>query len=227
MHIEKLHLRGLTLNVRPETTDVIAATEVLKNRVYEKGGVRIEPGDRWLDAGGNIGSFSALAGSKGVRVIAVEPHPENALMLRSNTCDYDVEVIEAAVAVEAGEASLYLCNGDRNKYRHTLTQIRGRDCITVKVVAAQPLIDQVNAIKFDIEGSEIEILEQCDFSGINKLAMEYHFDRCRSIPRFLAICERLRSFGLHVQTRPMPAAGTYDYYPAMTIVHCVRLLQTP
>jgi FkbM family methyltransferase len=220
MHTEPLNINGLTLNVRPATTDKTAAIEVIKAHVYDRGHITVEPSDVWLDAGANIGSFSVLAASKGARVVAVEPHPENVAMLKQNVSGRSVEVIEAAVAVMGGEASLFVCNGEENKYRHTLATIRGRESISVQVLPIQPLLDRVNAVKLDIEGTEIEVLEVCDFSGIRKLVFEYHFDRCRSIPRFLAICDRLRAFGFTVEARQMPDRETYDFYPAATIVRC-------
>jgi FkbM family methyltransferase len=220
MHTETLTINGLTLNVRPDTTDKTAAVEVIKAHVYDRGGITVEPSDVWLDAGANIGSFSVLAASKGARVVSLEPHPENVAMLKQNVSGRSVEVIEAAVAVAGGEAALFVCNGDKNKYRHTLATIRGRESISVQVLPIQPLIDRVNAVKLDIEGSEIEILETCDFGAVRKLVFEYHFDRCRSIPRFLAICERLRGMGFTVEARQMPDRETYDFYPAATIVRC-------
>jgi len=222
MHTQPLTLNGLTLKVRPDTTDKTAAIEVVNQHVYDRGGVTIEPSDVWLDAGANIGSFSVLAASKGSRVVAVEPHPENVALLQENVNGRNVEVVAAAVAVAGGEAALFVCNGGKNKYRHTLATIRGRQSISVQVLPIQPLLDRVNAAKLDIEGSEIEVLESCDFSGIRKLVFEYHFDRCRSIPRFLAICERLRGAGLTVEARQMPDRETYDFYPAATIVRCWR-----
>jgi len=220
MHTELLTINGLALNVRPDTTDKTAAVEVIKAHVYDRGGVIIEQSDVWLDAGANIGSFSVLAASKGATVVALEPHPENVALLKRNVSGRSVEVIEAAVAVAGGEAALFVCNGDKNKYRHTLATIRGRESIRVEVMPIQPLLDRVNAVKLDVEGSEIEMLEVCDFSGIRKLVFEYHFDRCRSIPRFLAICERLRGVGFTVEARQMPDRETYDFYPAATIVRC-------
>lgn len=222
MHTEPLTLNGLTLKIRPDTTDKTAAVEVIKQHVYDRGCVTIEPSDVWLDAGANIGSFSLLAAARGASVVAVEPHPENVALLMENVDGRNVEVIANAVAVDGGEASLFVCNGKRNKYRHTLAPIRGRESIAVQVVPIQPLLDRVNAAKLDIEGSEIEILEACDFSGIRKLVFEYHFDRCRSIPRFLAICERLRGVGFTVEARQMPERETYDFYPAAAVVRCCQ-----
>lgn len=222
MDTESLTINGLTLKVRPDTTDKTAAVEVIKAHVYDRGGVTIEPSDVWLDAGANIGSFSVLAASKGATVVALEPHPENVALLKQNVSGRSVEVIEAAVAVAGGEAALFVCNGDKNKYRHTLATIRGRESITVQVLPIQPLLDRVNAVKLDIEGSEIDVLETCDFSGIRKLVFEYHFDRCRSIPRFLAICDRLRGFEFAVSHPKMPDSDTFDFYPAAVIVRCVK-----
>lgn len=221
--MQTLDLGGVKIAVRPGTTDEQAAREVIEKHVYDRGALRLDASDVWLDAGGNIGAFAVLAASKGCRVISIEPHPDNVSLLEANTKGLPVLVLAAACAAFDGEAELFVCNGERNKYRHTLFPIKGRQSITIRQVSLQRILPLVNAVKMDIEGSEIELLERCDWSGINKLVFEYHFDRCRSIPRFLTVCERLAAFGFSVDRKRMPDAQTYDFYPAATVVRAVRV----
>jgi FkbM family methyltransferase len=62
-----------------------------------------------IDAGANIGFSSVYLACRwgATRIVAVEPDPENAELLRRNLAQNGVEaeVIEAAVGAEDGEAS--------------------------------------------------------------------------------------------------------------------------
>jgi hypothetical protein len=91
MSLSKVHIgyRGLNMDmfIRKGTTDEKVIIEVFKTNVYEKPkvGFYIEAGDRWLDLGGNIGTFSMLALARnGAKVVTYEPEPENMSLLKKN-----------------------------------------------------------------------------------------------------------------------------------------------
>ena len=136
----------LRIHQRPQTTDAKVVEEVIVGHAYQNktAGLVIESDDVWLDLGGNIGTFALFALATGAKVVSVEPEPENASLLRDNlaanatdfgpglakhptakrpaaldnTARYDV--VEAGVGVTAGKATLHLCSGEYNKYRHTM-----------------------------------------------------------------------------------------------------------
>lgn len=223
--------RGLRFWVRPGTTDETVIGEVVERRAYRRSGFfDIEPGDRWLDLGGNIGTFAVLAASLGAEVRSFEPEPDNHALLERNVAEngYGGAVTTrraAIVAGAAGQRPLFLCNGGANHYRHTLTPIRGRQPIAVDCLSLGPLLDGwPTAVKLDIEGSELPMLDGAHgWPGIRKLVFEYHLDRDRSLPRFAARMARLRAAGFEVHHPKMPEhKAVCDWWPAAALVFARR-----
>lgn len=224
----------LELSIRPGTTDEKVVTEVLKNNVYEKNTIsfKVTENDRWLDLGGNIGTFALLALNHGATVVSCEPEPDNLRLLEKNLRhnfpdDKRWQIIPAAVTPRTENTiDLYLCKGDYNKYRHTIYHKRGRSSIKVPNIHIRELLqkESFNAIKMDIEGAEIDILETLqpeDYKGIEKMVFEYSFDIDPSIPRFLAIIKRLREvFHTVHYTKVKDDELEYRYFPAATLVFC-------
>ena len=224
----------LTLFIRPDTTDEKVIKEVLVQDVYEKKSIDffVTPGDFWLDLGGNIGTFALLALTRGAKVISYEPEEDNyGLMLKNVQKNFgktrNFKGYKQAVGVTNGTVDLYLCQGDYNKYRHTIFPRRGRSSIPISMVSIRNVLAKhkgLNAIKIDIEGAEIEMLEQLtpgDYTGIKKMVLEYSFDVDRSIPRFLRIMDRLKTYFPNVHwTKVKANEEFYNYFPAATLVFC-------
>lgn len=232
-----IHIRNLDIFVRKGTTDVKVVDEVIKRNVYEKPsiGFKIEKEDRWLDLGANIGTFTLLCLSRGASVVAFEPEETNYHLLKKNVQENfgstrRCRATRAAVGTGVERSvRLFLARDEKNKYRHSLYEKRGRDAISVPHKNIHTVLDKYrpSAIKMDIEGSEIDILEALtpdDYrqSGVKKLVFEYSFDVDRSIPRFLSIVQRLRRFFRVVHyTKVKEHEEEYNYFPAMTIVYCL------
>jgi hypothetical protein len=123
---------------------------------------------------------------------------------------------------------LYICKGDYNKYRHTLYHKKGRESIDVKIRSIFSILKKykINCIKMDIEGTEIDILENLqpkDLKNIKKMVFEYSFDIDRSIPRFLKIIEDLKKSFTHIYYDKVKSNELeYNYFPACTIVFCIK-----
>jgi FkbM family methyltransferase len=230
--------KTLTISYRPGTTDEKVIPEVLKRCVYERASLdfRIDPEDRWLDLGGNIGTFALLCLLRGASVYSYEPEPENFKLLTQNVQQNfphekkSARLFQHAVAIKEGTSSLYICKGDYNKYRHTLCPKRGRSTIQVKVKSIRKVQKKhrTDCIKMDIEGAEIEILEGLtreDYVNMDlkKLVFEYSFDVDKSIPRFLSIIKRLREYFRVVHYDKVKENELeYKYFPACTIVFCLK-----
>ena len=82
----------------------------------------LRPGDSVIDCGAHVGLFSLLAsqavGEYG-RVIALEPNPATAELLRKNVDALgvrNVEVVEAAAASKPGSLTLHAGAGKRSAY---------------------------------------------------------------------------------------------------------------
>lgn len=218
---------------RPETTDEKVIPEVLQKNVYQSNKFKffLEPGDRWLDLGGNIGTFSLLCLNKGLFVVTFEPEPENFNLLTKNIDTNFPKTklfkgFQKAIGLASGKLPLYICKGDYNKYRHTLCPKRGRQTIQVSMVPITKMIQKynINCIKIDIEGYEIELLEKIhldDFKAIKKLVYEYSFDIDKSIPRFLKIIQKLRKHFKHVSyDKVKDDELEYNYFPPCVNVYC-------
>lgn len=219
---------GYAFHVRENTTDEQAILECCKKQVYrKKGKLEIEPTDIWLDLGANVGGFAVHAAKQGATVYAVEPEPENFSILQNNVelnhLLANVKCLQAAcVAGQEKTLDLYVCNGEKNKYRHTLIPVRNREKITVKCVNFDKLIRGVTAVKMDIEGAEMDIFDATeDWHNVRKLAFEYHFDMDRSVANFRRRMKKLEKHFPHVEFARVPEdLVEYNFYPAMRLVHC-------
>lgn len=232
---QDFNISELTLFVRPETSDENIINEVLVRNVYQKKkiGFIIEPSDIWLDLGANIGTFSLLVLAIGGKTIAVEPEPDNLVLLELNLrhnfqSSGHYQILPYAVDLSEGSVDLFLCKGAYNKSRHTLIHKRGRQSISIMAkTLSQFLTDypNINAIKMDIEGTEIPLLEDFDFSlhpHIKKLVFEYSFDIDNRIKRFINLIDRLKQFFTIVYfTKVKPTDEFYNYFPAATNVYCL------
>ncbi len=122
-------------------------------RVWER---RLVRGDLFLDVGANVGTYSVLCAALGAEVIAFEPAPDTAHLLRENVAlnGFSIEVIQAAAGSERGETAF----------------TRGRDAVnrrdplgeaTVPVVTLDSVVGarRVAGIKVDVEGFELDVLQ--------------------------------------------------------------------
>lgn len=221
---------------RPNTTDIKVINEVLKKNVYEKKKLNffIEPNEKWLDLGGNIGTFALLALSRGASVVSCEPEKDNlSLLIKNLKYNFPLEtgwqiIPKAVINKNVKQLDLYLCKGDYNKYRHTIYPKRGRKTVKVDSINIRTLLKQNNfdCIKIDIEGAEIDILEELeinDYHGINKMVYEYSFDIDPSIPRFIKIIDKLKKIFRTVSYSKVKAHELeYKYFPAATMVYCIK-----
>ena len=230
----------LVLNIRENTTDATVIKEVLRTTgTYQNKNVPlvIEPTDVWLDLGANIGCFSLLALSRGARVIAVEPEQENIEYLTMNlSANFDAgyEIVPKAVSTESRKVNFFLCRTPYNRYRHSMHLNYKRECIQVEALALTDLLDSypdVNAIKMDIEGEEIVLLESLtkeQVQNVNKLVFEYSFDVDTSIKRFKNIIAHLETLFDTVRYKPVPDIERWDIktmFPHCRNVFCAN--QTP
>jgi len=235
---ESIHTQDdLQIKYRTLTTDMNVIKEIFVNKTYLKPsiGFIITAQQCWLDLGAHIGCFSLLCLKYGASVIAYEPEPTNYDLLVQNLSHNFADSTQtfqthqkAVTSTPNDHGALYICNGLYNTYRHTLIHKKGRSAIQVECVSLNHILQlqtQINCIKMDIEGSEIALLEQTDFSlgQIQRLVFEYSFDFDRSIERFFRIITRLKQFFNHIHyTKPNPNQAVYKYYPPSEIVFCLK-----
>jgi FkbM family methyltransferase len=167
------------LHFRPDSYDLNVAKEVSSYRMLmpSKGGTL-------LDVGGNIGCVSRWwLRSGGERAVAVEPEPENLVLLRKNLNEFGdraVVIPSAAVAVGSPSTISFYLNSGINKGSHTTRPTRGRKEIKVSTIPFAELLTayQPDALKVDIEGAEYQLqyeilnLPSC----VTRFAIEWHLN---------------------------------------------------
>jgi FkbM family methyltransferase len=207
--------------IRPGSSDESVLDEVVRRRSYFTRAFHPEPGERWLDAGANIGTFAVLTTAAGATVTAYEPWPEHAELARRNLAlnGLTARVREKAVALHRGTGRLGL---SRSLWRHSLLKQRAEG-LAVPVVAFEDAIAGMDGAKLDIEGAEIELLQAVeDFGHLHKLVFEWHFDYERSTDVYLDVLARLAEHFRYVNGRKVKPGTQYTFFPPSSLVRCSR-----
>jgi len=140
-------------------------------------------GEVFWDIGANIGFYSLMLRSNFNKIMAVEPNPETATILRGRMRDTDnVEILELALSNTNGPALLYTQKekfclagfNNKNGSDSLLSQVEyksSRDPSNDRVVQNRPSIQvmqrrfddlnmgTVDLVKIDVEGAEFLVLE--------------------------------------------------------------------
>ena len=140
-------------------------------------------GEVFWDIGANIGFYSLMLRSNFNKIMAVEPNPETATILRGRMRDTDnVEILELALSNTNGPALLYTQKekfclagfNNKNGSDSLLSQVdykSSRDPSNDRVVQNRPSIQvmqrrfddlnmgTVDLVKIDVEGAEFLVLE--------------------------------------------------------------------
>jgi FkbM family methyltransferase len=186
-------INGIKFLYRDGTSDLKTFEEVIERNVYQKKGMEIETGENWVDAGGNVGAFTLLAISKGAKVTVYEPDPFNCEMiemnLKLNNMKADIQNY-ALVHDNTKQANLFVGNNG-NVWRNSLIKNWNGKGIKVDCINFDEVIKNDSCIKIDIEGSEMNILENTK-KKFKKMVFEWSFDIDPSLPRFWNIIEKLQ-----------------------------------
>lgn len=133
----------------------------------------LKPGGWCIDVGANIGTQSiyAMLSGRFKGVVAIEPEPHNASLLRRNVAlnGYEGRVLVVEAAASAGSGFAELTRDAENFGAHSLDRTMPRrqsDRIVVKTrsvdsILAELAIDpaDVSLVLIDVEGHEIEALK--------------------------------------------------------------------
>jgi FkbM family methyltransferase len=124
-----------------------------------------------LEIGANIGLYTAVGGAAGPAAYrAVEANPSSCGVLRRNLAVNEltrVEVVEAAVVGERGTDHVTLRFPDRDPYSASAGAfvdgavrpgLASSRCIVVPAIPIADLVEGVDLVKLDIEGSELDVL---------------------------------------------------------------------
>ena len=172
---DELMLRTVVGYVLCQASDYALISSLLENGELEPGTRKLiekllRPGDTFVDAGANIGMHT-LAAAKAMqgrgRIVAFEPHPVTHDLLRKsiwmNGFSDLVETHEAAVSDRAGAEHLYLGSTSGHHSLYPLeSALAVPPPLEVPLVRIDDILgaaDNVDLMKFDIEGAELEALQ--------------------------------------------------------------------
>ena len=179
---------------RKGTHDPNIVQEIWDKHFYKAEGYEIKNGDCVVDIGAHIGSFTVWALHHGANVIAFEPDEVNFSLLMQNvqeaekTCKGAIDLHNAAV--RSIEGIFFIDRGGEGQpntggYK-IVEEMEGESVEVVRSVPVDVIfssVPRIDYLKLDCEGSEYDILEKLNdeqWAMINKIVMEWHFDKERA-----------------------------------------------
>lgn len=129
----------------------------------------LPPNGVFLDLGAHLGIFALTLAAAGHHVIAVEPHPRHAELLRASASANgltDLQVVEAAVGEVSGSIPLVLYGPWSHARPEASVEpalVPAAEVINVRATTVDELladlgIQRVDLVKMDLEGSEVAAL---------------------------------------------------------------------
>lgn len=122
----------------------------------------LRPGDLFLDAGANIGSYTVMAaGAVGARVISVEPIPSTFLCLQMNTVLNGLsDRVELHCLGLSNQRAELRFTADQDTVNHVMVEGESGCGVSVPVVCMDELLagSVPKVVKIDVEGHEKSVL---------------------------------------------------------------------
>jgi|SaaInlV_130m_DNA_3_1039695.scaffolds.fasta_scaffold01027_5 FkbM family methyltransferase len=175
---------GLKIKLRTKSTDLQAFANVWILKEYEMQGFEIMKNDVIIDIGGHIGLFSLYASLKNPngKIISIEPHPQNFLLLKENLeCNGfpNIKILNSAVSNSNKNIELFIDSLDDSA--HSIHGV-GKNSIQIKGITLHQIMNEnritnCNMLKMDCEGAEFEIINSLsdeEILKIEKICLEYH-----------------------------------------------------
>ena len=219
------------LLLRGDSADVATFDEVFKRNSY---GQSLAKGQEWVDLGGHGGFFAVRALMAGAKFVhSYEPHPGNRKLYSLNCRGWPCKCLTQPVVGSKSSAHpvhLHMAANPKNTSRHSILPVKGRPQLHVRgSVTLDGVLKKhtrATAVKMDIEGAELDILEaNIKFPArINTLVFEYSFSHDASVERFKKIMQLLKSQFSSVKYPPsaLQRPDGVKYHNRDIIVHCQR-----
>jgi len=158
-----------------------------------------------IDLGANHGGFShTMANNFKCKCIAIEPNPALCKTIKPHAL---ITVKNVAVAATSGILPFHVCKNDEAS---SLIRTDNNDAIetiqvpsiTLRALLAQLNIESVDLLKMDIEGAEIDVLNECPddlLCRVKQITVEFHdFNGLISRESAVGVIDRLHQLGFHV-----------------------------
>jgi FkbM family methyltransferase len=172
--------------------------EVIRKCPYQKRDFKIEPYEQWIDCGGNIGAFSFRCLMNGAKVkYFCEPDANNIRIMRDWFSQRNVEIptiIEKPLGISTGEKRMFYRNPEKPWLNSLYPNKNKTESWVTEIQNLQELISEGDCIKMDIEGAEIDLIDNTDFTGVKKMVIAYHIERDRSKSNLLERIEKLKQY---------------------------------
>ena len=196
--IHRHFLTGLKV-LLPDVESLDVYHHIWFRQDYEKV-AKPHEGDIVIDVGAHVGLFTlrCLKCHKVSFVVAVEPHPLNAKLLRANLALNRLKrkstVVEAALGRREGMGELYVADAaGQHSLFYDERKHKGRPALRVRITTADKLVHElhlkrVDFMKIDVEGAELDVLMGArellrEFRPV--LVIEVHTDRMPGVLRLL------------------------------------------
>lgn len=211
-----VYYNGLLLqHERIGTTDVKVFKEMFKKKEYTKFFGQ-ERGEVWCDIGANVGAFTLRNQINAIETHSYEPEQSNFDILLKNAWRPEL-CHKKAVTWDGRDVKLYL---SKSEWNHTTAKaVRGRKSVDVQGISFTDATKGCNCFKMDIEGGEMEILDNCDLSGFKKFIIAYHVNYDSSRSNLEKRLDKLRK-DYHVQTTSYPNTEILNYFPNEIMIYC-------
>jgi FkbM family methyltransferase len=183
-----------------------------------------------IDAGANVGlaTYFAIRSCAASKVICFEPSAENHKILMANIENNGFENVEvhlAALGTKNGEASFFMADDAplAGSLQPRIEDAQRKEH-KVKVVRLAPFLQEpIGLLKLDIEGSEADVLEDCenDLKNVENIFCEVHpvvGETPSLLHRVLGVLERA-GFMVHVARSPWSEKSHRD----RPIIHASRV----
>lgn len=199
--------------LRPGTSDRAVYRQVFEEAIYDTG-----PSNPSLIL--DLGAYTGISTRwfldryPGATVVAVEPDPANAALLKANAPEAEIRAV--AVGGSAGRTVVFHPEGGAWRAT-TVPEIGGAFAAEVDVETVDSILGgrRADIVKMDIEGAEMEVFEaDCEWlAGVRLLFVEQH-------DRFRPGCVHAIRHALDATRRP------YRWVPNGGANACIRFLDS-
>jgi len=174
---------GIRILIRPNSTDIMALTNIWVLDDYSNSKISINDGDTIIDIGAHIGLFILYITQfyKNGKIFCMEPDPDNFKLLEQNLKQNQISnvfIFNTAVSKNSTKINLYK-NDDESGHSIILPTSKSIEVesVTLNDILLESKISHCSLLKLDCEGAEYEIIESLSKENlkiIQNIILEYH-----------------------------------------------------